>query len=112
MTKSEFEKVNELKEEVKKYEECKMYFEPQHRNSKSDIDKVCKRYKFPFRIFFKRKDENTIECRLNLKEWIGGNSIEVDEQFLEYCRAYFENKVKSLKAEIDSYFEKENTDND
>ena len=41
-----------------------------------------------------------------------GKSIDVDIEFIEYCRVYFENKVKSLEAEIDSFFEKENTDND
>jgi hypothetical protein len=112
MTKSEFEEVNELKEILRKYKECEKYFDPNDRYCKSDIDKAYKYHRFPFNIFFNKKDDKTVSCNIDLIGWSGGKSIDVDIEFIKYCRVYFENKVKSLEAEIDSYFEKENCDND
>lgn len=111
MTRSDFEKITELNEIIKKYQECKEYFEPTYRYSKSDIEKENKR-RFPYNMNLKKKDQETAICHIDLFGWGGGKSIDVDIEFIEYCRVYFENKVKSLQAEIDSYFEKENTDND
>ena len=111
MTKSEFEKIGELKEVLKKYQECKEYFEPTNRYGKDDIDDAYK-HRFPFNIFFIKKDKKTASCHIDIKGWGGGKSLDVDKDFIDYCRAYFENKVKSLEAEIDSYFEKENCNNE
>ena len=107
MTKSEFEKIGELNKDLKKYQECKEYFEPINRYSKSEIDKAYK-HRFPFNLISFKKNNTTALFHIDIKGWVGGQSIDVDKEFIDYCRAYFENKINLIEAEIDSYFEKEN----
>ena len=95
MTKSEFNKVNELISQLNKVENDKKYF---------GLTNLKEKVQFPFSFSFKKK-RGKIYCTVRPFWTINAQPIAVDEEFVEYCKKYFVEKANNLKEEIDSYFE-------
>ena len=95
MTKKEFDKVNELKLKLKKIENDKNYF---------GYNRFDEKVQFPFSFSFKKK-RGKIYCTVRPYWSINAQPIAVDEEFVKYCKKYFEEKSNKLNEEIDGYFD-------
>lgn len=104
MTKYELKKAQELNEEIERLKECVDYFSPVTsgrynsfgRLSPSAENTLKKRFPFTFKL--SKKDNKTANCELHLQGYGGGMPIWVDKEFVDYCKVYFEEKLK--EAEI------------
>ena len=122
MTEWELKEAQELKEHIDKMKECVNYFSPETNGKYSGLgsrqyplsddarDKI-EFWKFPFNFKLIKKDKNTANCELHIKGYFGGMPIEVDKNFVDYCRAYFENEVKKAEEAFESFTVKGGVDN-
>ena len=101
MTKTEFDKVNQLISKLKKVESDKKYFGIKNRDDKIE---------FPFLFSFTKKHGKTY-CNIRPYWSMKSEPIFVDEEFVNYCKDYFEEKANKLKEEIDSYFDEKTIEN-
>lgn len=114
MTEYELKKAQELQERIKTIEGCVDYFSPetngkysgmgmsQYPLSESAKNKL-RFEKFPFIFKLFTKDKTTAHCELHIKGYFGGTPLEVDKNFVDYCRAYFEKELEKAKEEFASF---------
>ena len=104
MTKEKMEKAGKIQNEIEKYERAINVFDiNKHMFSiNSDKVKAIENSKKPFGFILRCfKNENKNKVQLSPKGFFGGDSIEVDSEFVEMCLEYFKNK----KAECEKRFQ-------
>lgn len=103
MTQEQERELNRIKEEMEIYDKAISVFDINKHGflSSSDKEKAkenIKKYRFGYFIeCFKNNNRNHI--KLNAKGFFGGESIEVDSEFVNMCLEYFKKKRKSLDDE-------------
>lgn len=103
MTYEQEKELNRIKREMEVYDKAISVFDiNKHRfSSNSDKDKAkenIKKHRFGYFLeCFKKNDKN--HMRLNPKGFFGGDSVEVDSEFVDMCLGYFKKKRKLLDDE-------------
>ena len=98
MTECELQIAQELQEQIVRMEKCVDYFSPETKRGCGEKGrKIIEFNKFPFNFSLFKKSKTTANCELHIKGYFGGMPIEVDKNFVEYCRVYFEKELQ--KAE-------------
>ena len=104
MTKEQVEELKKIQEEIEKYDKAIRVFDINKHKFLSECDKkeAIEKTKNPFGFLlecFNRNGENQV--RLNPKGFFGGESVEVEAEFVDMCLEYFIKK----RAECDKRFE-------
>lgn len=114
MTNIELQKAQELHEEIKRMKECVTYFSPITSGRYNSFGKLSpsaeltlKEKRFPFVFRLSKRDRKTANCELHIQGYFGGMPIWVDKAFVDYCKVYFENKLKELEKEFEEFTTKE-----
>lgn len=96
MTEKEIEKVIKIKEEIEDLRKCVEFFVPENGEyvSRNDKEKAIERIKSGAKLLFHGFGK---KVQLNAPGFFGGKAIEVDMDFVNYCREYFENKLEEKK---------------
>lgn len=68
-----------------------------NREPQGKYDKVYKKGFYHLKGLFK---ENKTNINITPFGYFGGGSIEVDEEFLKYCRVYFDGKIEEKEEEL------------
>lgn len=106
MTKEQVEKLEEIKKDMEIYDKAISVFDIKKHGflSKSDREKtqeIIKKKRFAYLLECLRKD-NQNHVRLNVKGYFGGQTIEVDQEFVDMCLSYFKNKREKLEKEFEA----------
>ena len=102
MTHEQEEKLKRIREEMNIYDKAISVFDINRHGflSKSDREKAqetIKKNRFAYLLECMRiKDSNHV--RLNTKGFFGGQTVEVDQEFVDMCLEYFKKKRKELDA--------------
>ena len=102
MTHEQEEKLKRIREEMNIYDKAISVFDINRHGflSKSDREKAqetIKKNRFAYFLECMRiKDSNHV--RLNTKGFFGGQTVEVDQEFVDMCLEYFKKKRKELDA--------------
>ena len=108
MTECELQKAQELQEQIVRMKKCVDYFSPETKRGCDERGrKIIEFNKFPFNFCLSKKSKTTANCELHIKGFFGGMSIEVDKNFVEYCRTYFERELQKAEEEFANYNVKE-----
>lgn len=103
MTYEQEKELNRIKEEMEIYDKAISVFDINKHNFLSNSDKEnakenIKNHRFGYFLeCFKKNDKNHV--RLNSKGFFGGQTIEVDNEFVDMCLEYFKKKRKALDNE-------------
>lgn len=106
MTKEQVEKLEEIKKDMEIYDKAISVFDINKHGflSKSDREKAqetIKKNRFAYLLECMRiKDSNHV--RLNTKGFFGGQTVEVDQEFVDMCLSYFKNKREKLEKEFEA----------
>lgn len=103
MTQEQERELNRIKEEMEIYDKAISAFDiNKHRFlSSSDKEKAkenIKKLRFPYYLDCLKKNNKNNLC-LNTKGFFGGQTIEVDNEFVNICLEYFKKKRKALDDE-------------
>lgn len=103
MTYEQEKELNRIKKEMEMYDKAISVFDINERNflSNSDKDRATKnvkKYRFGYFLDCLKKDDKN-HIRLNPKGFFGGETIEVDDEFVNMCLEYFKKKRKALDDE-------------
>lgn len=103
MTYEQEKELNRIKEEMEIYDKAISAFDINKHNflSRSDKEKAkenVKKLRFPYYLNCLKKD-NKNHVRLNVKGFFGGETVEVDNEFVDMCLEYFKMKRKALDDE-------------
>lgn len=100
MTEKEIEKAMKIKEEIDELRKYVEFFIPENEEyvSRSDKEKALERIKSGAKLLFHGFDK---KVQINAPGFFGGRTIEVDMDFVNYCRKYFENKLEEKKKELE-----------
>ena len=105
MTKEQVEKLEEIKKDMEIYDRAISVFDiNKHYTNIFERDKAKERaneFKFGYFLECLRK-ENKNHVRLNAKGYFGGQTIEVDQEFVDMCLSYFKNKREKLEKEFEA----------
>lgn len=102
MTYEQEEKLKRIREEMNIYDKAISVFDINKHgfSSKSDREKAqetIKKKKFAY-LLECMKINNKNHVRLNAKGFFGGQTVEVDQEFVDMCLEYFKKKRKELDA--------------
>ena len=107
MTERELQKAQELKDNIEQIKECVDYFSPLTNGKYFSCGKLSRSAettlatkRFPFWFKLSKKDNKTANCELHIQAYGGGAPIYVDKEFVDYCKSYFENKLKEQTNRI------------
>lgn len=110
MTYEELQKAEELKKDIENLKECVDYFSPATNGKYFSFGKLSQSAertlttnKFPFCFRLSKKDNKTANCELHIQGYGGGKPIWVDKEFVDYCKVYFENKLKEAEKEFSKF---------
>lgn len=104
MTYEQEEELNRIRKEMEVYDKAISVFDiNQHRfSSRTDREKAqenIKKNRFSYLLECLRiNDKNHV--RLNARGFFGGQTIEVDSEFVDMCLEYFKKKRKALDDEF------------
>ena len=104
MTYEQEEELKRIRKEMEIYDKAISVFDINKYGflSKSDREKAqetIKKNRFSYFLECLKKDDKN-HVRLNAKGFFGGQSIEVDNEFVEMCLEYFKKKRKALDDEF------------
>lgn len=104
MTYEQEEELKRIRKEMEVYDKAISVFDlSQHRfSSRSDKENAqenVKKNKFGYLLECLKKDDKN-HVRLNPIGFFGGQTIEVDSEFVDMCLKYFKEKRKSLDDEF------------
>ena len=96
-------KLEQLKKEREVYEKAISVFDINRhpflsRTDREKAEENIKRNRFGYFLECLKKD-NKNHVRLNAKGFFGGQTIEVDSEFVEMCLEYFKRKQKEVEEE-------------
>ena len=107
MTERELQKAQELKDNIEQIKECVDYFSPvtngkyfSYGKLSPSAERILKDSRFPFSFRLSKKDNKTANCELHIQGYGGGKPIWVDKDFVDYCKSYFENKLKEAEQQF------------
>lgn len=117
MTDYELQQAQELKENIEHIKECVEYFNPLTNGRfngwgnklSQTAEKALKYEKFPFTFKLTKKDKKTANCEIHIKGYFGGMALEVDKNFIDHCRAYFENELEKAKTQFAEFTTRSDT---
>lgn len=103
MTYEQEKELNRIKEEMEVYDKAISVFDINKHNFLSSFDKEkakekVKKCRFGYFLECLKKD-NKNHVRLNVKGFFGGETVEVDSEFVDMCLEYFKKKRKALDDE-------------
>lgn len=105
MTKEQVEKLEEIKKDMEIYDRAISVFDI-NKHFTSILDRYeakAKANKFRFGYFLECLRKGNKNCvRLNVKGYFGGQSIEVDQEFVDMCLSYFKKKREELEKEFEA----------
>ena len=98
------EELKRIRKEMEIYDKAISVFDiNQHRfSSRSDREKAqenIKKNRFGYLLECLKKDDKN-QVRLNSRGFFGGQTIEVDSEFVDMCLEYFKKKRKALDDEF------------
>lgn len=106
MTPEKEKELNRIRSEMEVYDRAIAVFDYKtyrwgHKTDKELADNSIKTKRFAFLLECFKKDEKP-HVRLNVKGFFGGDTISVDQEFVDMCLEYFKKKRK----ELDEAYEK------
>lgn len=118
MTDFEFKEAQELKKNIEHLKECVEYFSPltngRYNGWNYELSETAKNAikfkRFPFTFKLTKKDKITANCEIQIKGYFGGTPLEVDKNFIDYCRAYFENELEKAKTQFAKFTTRSDTE--
>ena len=105
MTYEQEKELNRIKNEMKIYDTAISIFDinkhvfPSKNDRETALENIKKKKFGYFLECFKKNDKNHV--RLDPKGFFGGESVEVDSEFVDMCLEYFKKKRKVLDEEYE-----------
>lgn len=97
MTQHELKRAQELQEQIQKMKAYVTYFSPKT-NGRYPINSRTPFWQYTFHL--NRKGKKKTECAMGIGDFGCDRWLDVDEGFIDHCRAYFENKLKEAELKF------------